>query len=72
MRLEGSRSLNFNNMSTAAVFFDIEKALDTASDCGLLYKLPQLKLLESPIKINVLFLTDRQFKVSVEGKFSTP
>jgi hypothetical protein len=40
MRLTDHVTLNFNNnMSTAAVFLDIEKAFDTTWHRGLLYKL---------------------------------
>jgi hypothetical protein len=39
MRLTDHVTLNFNNnMSTAAVFFDIEKTFDTTWHLGLLYK----------------------------------
>jgi hypothetical protein len=41
-------TFNFNNnMSTAAVFFDIETAFDTTWHLGLLYKLSELKFLMS-------------------------
>jgi hypothetical protein len=39
MRLADHVTLNFNKMSTAAVFLDIEKAFDTTWHTGLLYKL---------------------------------
>jgi hypothetical protein len=40
MRLTDHVTLNFNNeMSTAAVFLDIEKAFDTTWHSGLLYKM---------------------------------
>jgi hypothetical protein len=43
MRLRDHVTYNFNkNMSTAAVFFDIEKEFDTWH-LGLLYKLSELK-----------------------------
>jgi hypothetical protein len=46
MRLVDHVTLNFNNnMSTAAVFLDIEKAFDTAWHPGLLYELSKLNLL---------------------------
>jgi hypothetical protein len=44
MRLTDHVTLNFNNkMSTAAVFLDIEKAIDTTWHTGLLYKLSKLR-----------------------------
>jgi hypothetical protein len=46
MRLTDHMTLNFNNnMSTAAVFLDIEKAFDTTWHPGLLYKLSKLQFL---------------------------
>jgi hypothetical protein len=39
MRLTDHVTLNFNNMSMAAVFLDIEKAFDTTWHNDLLYKL---------------------------------
>jgi hypothetical protein len=74
MGLTDHVTLNFNNnMSTAAVFLDIEKAFDTAWHSGLLYKLSEFEFSPSLIKLIACFLTNRKFKVSVEGgKFSTP
>jgi hypothetical protein len=44
MRLADHVTLHFNsNMSTAAVFFDIEKTFDTTWQPGLLYKLSKLQ-----------------------------
>jgi hypothetical protein len=52
MRLADHVTLNFNNeMSTAAVFLDIEKAYDTTWHPGLLYKLSKLKFLTRIIKL---------------------
>jgi hypothetical protein len=66
-------TLNFNNnMSTAAVFLDIEKAFDTTWHPGLLYKLSELKFSASLIKLIASFLSKRKFKVSVEGELSSP
>jgi hypothetical protein len=66
-------TLNFNNnMSTAAVFLDIEKAFDTTWQPGLLYKLSKLQFLTSSIKLISSFLSQRKFRVSVQGKMSTP
>jgi hypothetical protein len=59
-------------MSTAAVFLDIEKALDTTWHPGLLCKLAKLKFSNNLIKLISSFLSQRQFRVSVEGKLSTP
>jgi hypothetical protein len=42
MRLTAHITLNFNNMSTAATFFDIDKAFATTWHPGLLYKLSKL------------------------------
>jgi hypothetical protein len=50
MRLTDHVTLNFNNMSMAVVFLDIEKASDTTWHLGLLYKLSELKLSISLIK----------------------
>jgi hypothetical protein len=52
MKLTDHVILNFNNnMSTAAVFLDIEKAFDRIWHLGLLYKLPNLQFLVSLIKL---------------------
>jgi hypothetical protein len=74
MRLADHVTLNFNNnMSTAAVFLDIEKTFDTTWHSNLLYKLSQPEFSTSLIKlIASSFLTDRKFKVLVEGKFPMP
>jgi hypothetical protein len=73
MRLADHVTLNFtNNMSTAAVFLDIEKPFDTAWHSGLLYKLSDVEFSTSLIKLIASFLSDRNCKVSVEGEFSTP
>jgi hypothetical protein len=62
MRLTDHVTLNFNNMSTAAVFLDIEKAFDTKWHNGLLYKLSKMNFPASLIKLiffrieNFLFL----------------
>jgi hypothetical protein len=61
MRLADHITLNFNNnMSTAAVFLDIEKAPDKTWHSGLLYKLSELAFLSSLIKLIASFLTDRK------------
>jgi hypothetical protein len=58
-------------MLTAAVFLDIEKASDTTWHPGLLYKLSELQFSISLIKLIASSLTNRKFKVSVEGKLSS-
>jgi hypothetical protein len=61
MRLTDHVTLSFNNnMSTAAVFLDIEKAFDTIWYLGLLYQLSKL------------IFSIRKFRVSVEGEMSSP
>jgi hypothetical protein len=66
-------TFNFNNdMSTAAVFLDIERAFDTTWHSGLLYKLSKLEFSTSLIKLIISFLSQCKFRVSVEGEMSTP
>jgi retron-type reverse transcriptase len=73
MRLTDHITLNINNkMSTAAVFLDIEKAFDTTWHTGLLYKLSKLQFYTCVIKLISQFLSERKFRVSVEGEMSTP
>jgi hypothetical protein len=55
-----------------AVFLDIEKAFDTTWHTSLLYKLSKLEFSINLIKIVSSFLTQRKFRVSVEGKMSMP
>jgi hypothetical protein len=65
--------LNFNNdMSTAAVFLNNEKAFDATWHLGLLYKLSELKFSVSLIKHISSFLSQRKFSVSVKGEISMP
>jgi hypothetical protein len=59
-------------MSTAAVFLDIEKAFDTTWQPGFLYKLTKLQFSTSFIKLIGSFLSQKKFRVSVEGEMSTP
>jgi hypothetical protein len=59
-------------MSTAAVFLDIQKVFDTTWHLGLVYKLSNLKFSASLIKLISSFLSQRKFKVSVEGEISMP
>jgi hypothetical protein len=74
MRLTDHVTLNFknNNISTAAVFLETEKAFDTKWHSGLLSKLAELQFPVSPIKLIVSFLTNSKFKVSTEATFSSP
>jgi hypothetical protein len=73
MRLTDHVTLNFNNnMSTAAVLLDIEKAFDKTWHLGLLYKVQELTFSISLIKLISSFLSQRKFRVSVEGELSTP
>jgi hypothetical protein len=59
-------------MSTAAVFLDIEKDFDKIWHLGFLYKLSKLRFSISLVKLISSFLSQRKFKVSVEGEMSTP
>jgi hypothetical protein len=73
MRLTDHVTLNFNNtMSTAAVFLDIEKALDTTLHSGLLYKMSKFEFSTRLIQLISSFLSEIKFRVSVEGEMSTP
>jgi retron-type reverse transcriptase len=66
-------TLNFNNgISTAAVFLDIEKAFDTTWHSGLIYKMSKFEFSTRLIQLISSFLSDRKFRVSVEGEMSTP
>jgi hypothetical protein len=51
MRLAEHITVNFNNMSMAAVFFDIEKAFTTTWHSGLLHELSELEFSTSHIKL---------------------
>jgi hypothetical protein len=58
MRLTDHATLNLkNNTFTAAVFLDIEKAVDTTWHLGLLYTLSELKLSVTLIKLISSFLS---------------
>jgi hypothetical protein len=62
-RLTDHVTLNFNNnMSTAAVFLDIEKAFDTTRHPGMLYKLSKPEFLAILIKRISSFLSQRKLK----------
>jgi len=60
MRLTDHVTLNFNNdMFTATVFLGIEKAYDTTWHPGLLYKLSELHISPTLIKLINSFLSHR-------------
>jgi hypothetical protein len=71
MRLADHVTLNNNNMSTAVVLSDIEKAFDTTMHSSLLHELSELEFSASLINLRVVasFLTDRKFKDFVDGEF---
>jgi hypothetical protein len=72
MRLTDHVTLNFNNnMSIAAVFLDVEKAFDTLWHPTLLYKLSKMEFSSTLIKLISSSLSERKFRVSVEGEMST-
>jgi len=73
MRLADHVTFNFkNNMSTVAVFLDIEKAFDTTWHPGLLFNLSKFQFSANLIKLISSFLSNRNFRVTVEGELSTP
>jgi hypothetical protein len=73
MRLADHVTLHFNNnMSTVAVFLDIEKAFDTTWHPGLLYRLSKLQFSNNLLQLISSFLSQRNFRVWVEGEMSTP
>jgi hypothetical protein len=72
MRLTDHVPLNFNNISTGAVFLDIEKAFDSTWHPALRYKLSKLQISTSFIKFISSFLLQCKFSVSVEEEMSTP
>jgi hypothetical protein len=72
MRQTDHVTLNFNNMSMAAVFLDIKKAFDTTWHNGLLHKLSKMYFSASLIKLVSSFLSNRKFSGSMEGEMSTP
>jgi hypothetical protein len=73
MRLKDHMTLNFNKyISLAAVLLDTHKAFNTTWNPGLLYELSKLEFLASVIKLISSFLSQRKFRVFVEGKMSKP
>jgi hypothetical protein len=61
-RMDVTPNLN-NNMYTAAVFLNIEKAYDITWHLGLLYKLSELKFSISRMNLISYFLSQRKFRV---------
>jgi hypothetical protein len=73
MRLTNHVTLNFNNnMSTPAVFLDIQKVFYTTWHSGLLHKLSKFEFSSSLMKLIISFLSLRQLNNSVEGEMSEP
>jgi hypothetical protein len=69
MRLTDHVTLNFNNnMSTAAVFLDIEKAFDATWHPSLIYKLSKLEFSAGIMKLIGSFLSNRKFTVSLKAR----
>jgi hypothetical protein len=65
MRLTDHTTLNFNDMSTAMVFLDIEIAFDTTWHAGLLYKKTKLRCLS--LRANY---TDRRLSAKLVPTFA--
>lgn len=71
-KLTHQLSQNFNNnINTASIFLDVEKAFDRVWHAGLLYKLSQLNIPTEIVKIIESFLTDRTFITKIEDSFSS-
>jgi len=63
---------NFNNnVNTASIFLDVEKAFDRVWHAGLFYKLSQLNIPTEIVKIIESFLTNRTFITKIEDSFSS-
>jgi hypothetical protein len=72
MRLIDHVTLNFNSsISKVSVFLDIEKPL-TPNGLLVYYKLSKLEFSASPFKLFNSFLSQRKFRISVEGEISRP
>jgi len=56
----------------AAIFLDIKKAFDITWHPGLPYKLYELHFSSSLITLVSTFLSNRKFRVMVEGELSIP
>jgi hypothetical protein len=61
-----------NNMSTLAVFLDIEKALETTWHPGLLYELNKVHFPSILFKFLSSFLSSERFRATIESEMSTP
>jgi hypothetical protein len=73
MKLMDHATLNLNNnLSRAAIFLDIEKALDSTWQLGMQYKLSQLKFPISLIQLMSSSLSQRKFRNSVVCEMFTP
>ncbi|KAL4148923.1 hypothetical protein QTP88_003061 [Uroleucon formosanum] len=71
-KLTHQLSQNFNNnIKTASIFLDVEKAFDRVWHAGLLFKLSQLNISTEIVKIIESFLTDRTFITKIEDSFSS-
>jgi len=65
-------TINFNdNISTVAVYLDIEKAFETTYHPSFLYKLSEFHFSSSLIKVIISFLYNRKFRVLVEDEISS-
>ncbi|KAL4104985.1 hypothetical protein QTP88_020260 [Uroleucon formosanum] len=71
-KLTHQLSQNFNNnINTASIYLDVEKAFDRVWHAGLLFKLSQLNIPTDIVKIIESFLTDRTFITKIEDSFSS-
>jgi len=71
-KLTHQLSQNFNNdLNTASIFLDVEKAFDRVWHEGLLYKLSLTNIPPEIIHIIKSFLTDRTFITKIDDSFST-
>jgi hypothetical protein len=70
MRLTDHNAINFNNnMSTAAVFLDIEKGFESKWHLGMLYKISKIIIFGQSNKLASSFLFQ---KIQSLGRMSTP
>jgi len=61
-----------NNISTAAVFLDIEKAFDTVWQPSFLHELSKLHFSARLVKLTGSFLCNGKFRITVEDDLSMP